>query len=148
MCGIFGYIGFQNAPQIILEGLKRLEYRGYDSWGIAVKNGQHLLIDKRIGKIGSAKVNLPQSYIGIGHTRWATHGGVTVNNAHPHLDCTKTLAVMHNGIVENFQDLKEELIKKGHKFSSETDTEVIIHLIEENLKKTGFATSVNETFNK
>ena len=148
MCGIFGYIGFQNAPQIILEGLKRLEYRGYDSWGIAVKNGQHLLIDKRIGKIGSAKVNLPQSYIGIGHTRWATHGGVTVNNAHPHLDCTKTLAVMHNGIVENFQDLKEELIKKGHKFSSETDTEVIIHLIEENLKKTGFATSVKETFNK
>lgn len=148
MCGIFGYIGKKNASEIVLEGLKMLEYRGYDSWGIAVKDGKQIKVDKHVGKIGTAKVNLPKSNLGIGHTRWATHGGVTVENAHPHLDCTKTLALMHNGIVENFQDLKDELIKKGHNFKSETDTEVIVHLIEENLKKEGFATAVRDAFRK
>ncbi len=150
MCGIFGYVGKQsNAAQAILEGLKLLEYRGYDSWGIAVKVGKKLDVDKHIGKIGIAKVTLPKSSIGIGHTRWATHGGVTVENAHPHLDCTKTIAVVHNGIVENFSELKEELVKKGHRFISETDTEVIPHLIEENLAQgKGFSTSVRDTFNK
>ncbi|MBI2020709.1 glutamine--fructose-6-phosphate transaminase (isomerizing) [Candidatus Daviesbacteria bacterium] len=148
MCGIFGYIGKKNASEVILEGLKRLEYRGYDSWGIAVKGSPNLVVDKHVGKIGSAKTELPKSTVGIGHTRWATHGGVTEANAHPHLDCTKQVAVMHNGIVENFQTLKAELIKKGHKFSSETDTEVITHLIEENLKTKGFASSVRDAFNK
>lgn len=148
MCGIFGYVGPKNAPEVVLEGLKRLEYRGYDSWGIAVKDQQHLRVDKHVGKIGTAKTNLPKSNLGIGHTRWATHGGVTVANAHPHLDCTKTLALMHNGIVENFQALKDKLIKVGHVFKSETDTEVIIHLIEENLKKNGFATSVRDAFQR
>ena len=149
MCGIFGYVGHQNnAAEIILEGLKLLEYRGYDSWGVAVKKNKKLEIDKHIGKIGEAKVDLPQSSLGIGHTRWATHGGVTVANAHPHVDCTKSIAVVHNGIVENFQELKIELIKKGHKFLSETDTEVISHLIEEFLKKEGFASSVRDTFNR
>lgn len=148
MCGIFAYVGKKNnAAGIILEGLKLLEYRGYDSWGVSVKSGRRLLVDKHVGKIGDAKVNLPQSSLGIGHTRWATHGGVTVPNAHPHIDCTKSIAVVHNGIVENFQELKEGLIKKGHKFVSETDTEVIPHLIEENLKHEGFCSSVRDAFN-
>lgn len=148
MCGIFAYVGKQSdAADIVLEGLKLLEYRGYDSWGVAVKRNKKLEVDKHVGKIGDAKVNLPESSLGIGHTRWATHGGVTVSNAHPHLDCTKSIAVVHNGIVENFQELKENLIAKGHKFISETDTEVIPHLIEENLKHEGFSSSVRDSFN-
>ena len=148
MCGIFGYVGNQDkAADIVLEGLKLLEYRGYDSWGISVKQGKNLVVEKHVGKIGDAKVDLPQSTLGIGHTRWATHGGVTQKNAHPHLDCSKTIAVVHNGIVENFQELKTELIKKGHTFISETDTEVIPHLIEENLKHEGFSSSVRDAFN-
>lgn len=148
MCGIFGYLGKnETAGEIILEGLKSLEYRGYDSWGIAVKLGKKFEVEKNIGKIGQVKIHLPDSNLGIGHTRWATHGGVTVKNAHPHLDCTKQIAVVHNGIVENFAQLKEDLIKKGHVFVSETDTEVIPHLIEENLKTRGFATAVRDAFN-
>lgn len=148
MCGIFGYVGKHNkTAEKILEGLKLLEYRGYDSWGIAVKRGKKLDYEKHVGKIGDAKVNLSQSSLGIGHTRWATHGGVTVANAHPHMDCHKQIAVVHNGIVENFQELKTDLLKKGHKFISETDTEVIPHLIEEFLKKEGFASAVRDTFN-
>jgi len=149
MCGIFGYVGKQNgAAETVLEGLKLLEYRGYDSWGVAVKQGKKLVYEKHVGKIGDAKVHLPKSILGIGHTRWATHGGVTEKNAHPHLDCTKAIAVVHNGIVENFQELKTELIKKGHKFISETDTEVIPHLVEENLKHEGFSSSVRDAFNR
>ena len=106
MCGIFAYIGNKNnAAETILEGLKKLEYRGYDSWGIAIKKGGRIDIDKHIGKIGDAKTNLTPSNMGIGHTRWATHGGVTVQNAHPHLDCKKQIAVLHNGIIENFAEL-------------------------------------------
>lgn len=149
MCGIYGYVGKNNnAAKLTLEGLKLLEYRGYDSWGIAVKHGKKIEVDKHIGKIGQAVVKLPQSSFSIGHTRWATHGGVTQVNAHPHLDCTKEIAVVHNGIVENFLDLKDELIKKGHKFISETDTEVIPHLIEDFLKREGFASAVRDAFNK
>ncbi len=149
MCGIFAYIGNKNnAAETILEGLKKLEYRGYDSWGIAIKKGGRIDIDKHIGKIGDAKTNLTPSNMGIGHTRWATHGGVTVQNAHPHLDCKKQIAVLHNGIIENFAELKKELINKGHHFISETDTEVASHLIEENLKNVGFTTAVREAFNK
>ena len=147
MCGIFGYVGSKSdAADIVLEGLKLLEYRGYDSWGIAVKQNKKLVYKKHVGKIGDAKVNLPSSVLGIGHTRWATHGKVTEKNAHPHMDCTKTIAVVHNGIVENFQELKQKLIEKGHKFISETDTEVIPHLIEENLKHEGFSSSVRDAF--
>lgn len=148
MCGIFGYVGNKtNSSEIILSGLKLLEYRGYDSWGVSVKVGKKIEVDKHTGKIGDAKVKLPKSNLGIGHTRWATHGGVTAKNAHPHLDCTKSISVVHNGIVENYQDLKKKLIKKGHKFISETDTEVIAHLIEDNLEINGFATSVKNAFN-
>lgn len=170
MCGIFGYVGKQNnAREIVVEGLKRLEYRGYDSWGVAVKkpksvaddktNLAKFIVEKHVGKISDANLNskpaLPagrflilNSSLGIGHTRWATHGGVTVENAHPHLDCTKTIAVVHNGIVENYEEIKKRLQKAGHKFFSETDTEVIPHLIEENLKAgKGFSTSVRDAFN-
>jgi len=149
MCGIFGYIGNKNnAAHIAFEGLKLLEYRGYDSWGIAVKSDKELVVEKHVGKIGDAKVDLPKSTLGIGHTRWATHGGVTVANAHPHLDCTKTIAVIHNGIIENFEELKNDLIKKGHTFVSETDTEVVSHLIEKYLKKEGFSSAVRDAFNQ
>jgi len=149
MCGIFGYVGTkENAVDIIFDGLKGLEYRGYDSWGIAVKVGQSIAIEKHIGKIGNTKIRLPKSWVGIGHTRWATHGGVTVSNAHPHLDCTGTIAVLHNGIIENYQYFKTELLKSGHVFASETDTEILPHMIEDLLKNNDFATSVKETFNK
>ncbi|MDP2649291.1 MAG: glutamine--fructose-6-phosphate transaminase (isomerizing) [bacterium] len=148
MCGIFGYVGKQdNAGEIVLEGIKLLEYRGYDSWGVAVKKGKAIAMEKYVGKIGDAKIKLPKSNIGIGHTRWATHGGVTVLNAHPHMDCKRQIAVIHNGIVENYEELRKILIQKGHKFVSETDTEVIAHLAEEYLKKEGFASAVRDTFN-
>lgn len=153
MCGIFGYIGSRtSAPDIVLEGLKVLEYRGYDSWGIAVqdmssdKSSKSLVIEKHTGKIGSSVVKLPQSSIGIGHTRWATHGGVTVSNAHPHVDCDRTIAVVHNGIVENYKTLKEELLARGHTFLSDTDTEVIPHLIEDYRKKYTFSEAVRRAF--
>jgi glucosamine--fructose-6-phosphate aminotransferase (isomerizing) len=148
MCGIYGFVSENNhSANEILEGLKLLEYRGYDSWGVAVRDGKQIFVDKQIGKIGTAKLKPRQSNIGIGHTRWATHGGVTVQNAHPHVDCQKTIAVVHNGIIENYQVLKQDLIKKGHKFVSETDTEVFAHLVEEFLKKDGFTTAVKNAFN-
>ncbi|MCS6956249.1 MAG: glutamine--fructose-6-phosphate transaminase (isomerizing) [Patescibacteria group bacterium] len=141
MCGIFAVINDKknNASQTVLEGLKKLEYRGYDSWGIAVKTKNKLVVEKHIGKIGNAKTFLPLSNIGIGHTRWATHGGVFDKNAHPHLDCNNRFAVIHNGIIENYLEIKEKLIKKNHKFLSETDTEIIAHLIEEELKNKDYS---------
>ena len=148
MCGIFGYVGTKStAAEMVLDGLKLLEYRGYDSWGIAVKATTRLQVDKHTGKLGDATTSLPESSMGIGHTRWATHGGVTVENAHPHLDCTKNIAVVHNGIVENYTELKDTLVKNGHSFVSQTDTEVIPHLIEENLKTQDFQSAVKKTFN-
>jgi glucosamine--fructose-6-phosphate aminotransferase (isomerizing) len=151
MCGIFGIVNDKSnsAAQTILEGLRKLEYRGYDSWGIAIKpkNGVSLLVDKHVGKIGEAKTDLPSGSIGIGHTRWATHGGVTDFNAHPHLDCTQKLAVIHNGIVENHQEIKKKLLHQGHQFISETDTEVVAHLIEEYNKSRSITDSVFLTFN-
>src|SRR3989344_1422401 len=160
MCGIFGYVGTRSdAADIVLQGLKLLEYRGYDSWGIAAKAKSDkkqakssFEVEKHIGKIGDAKLNsafsILNSGLAIGHTRWATHGGVTVANAHPHMDCKAQIAVVHNGIVENYEELKTDLIKKGHKFISETDTEVIPHLVEEFLKSEGFSSSVRDAFNK
>ncbi len=136
MCGIFGYIGPKDASRVVLEGLKRLEYRGYDSWGIAVL-ADEIKVNKKVGAIGdilpSSNFHLPTSKIGIGHTRWATHGGITENNAHPHLSTDKSFTLAQNGIVENYQSLKESLTKKGYKFHTETDTEVIVRLIEQKL---------------
>lgn len=152
MCGIFGVINDKSnqASQTVLEGLKKLEYRGYDSWGIALKtNGsEEILIDKHIGKIGHAETTLPAGKIAIGHTRWATHGGVTDANAHPHLDCSKRIAVIHNGIVENYQELESELRHKDHRFVSETDTEIIAHLIEEESKTQSLFQATLNAFKK
>ncbi len=143
MCGIFGYVGKgqKDVESTIIVGLERLEYRGYDSAGIAlIDEKNNFFILKKEGKISNLKkelekINLPVSKIGIGHTRWATHGKVSDENAHPHLDSNGRIAVVHNGIIENYLELKEELVNKGHKFLSETDTEVIAHLIEEYLKE-------------
>lgn len=148
MCGIFGYVGeYPEAGQVVLDGLKRLEYRGYDSWGVAVVDQKRVKVEKKIGKIGHAQITLPPSRVGLGHTRWATHGGVTNENAHPHFDCTEEIALIHNGIVENYRDLKEALTK--HHFKSETDTEVIVHLLEDELKKShDFLLAFQKTFNK
>lgn len=150
MCGIFGYVGReQSTAQMILAGLKTLEYRGYDSWGISVKHNKKITSEKHIGKIGDATTSLSASSLGIGHTRWATHGGVTITNAHPHTNKDRTIAVVHNGIIENFLELKKLLIKNGYTFVTETDTEVIPHMIDFELKKgNGFATSVRNTFNQ
>ncbi len=137
MCGIFGYVGCRekivDVPGMTLAALKRLEYRGYDSWGIAVRNGAGLAVEKHVGKIGLAETTLPLSTIGFGHTRWATHGGVTEPNAHPHQDEARRIALIHNGIVENYIMLKAGLVARGHTFRSDTDTEVIVHLVEEAL---------------
>ncbi len=136
MCGIVGYVGKKkNAVSVLLDGLQRLEYRGYDSAGVAVISGEKIEVTKRKGFISDLKNeahNLRcEGGVGIGHTRWATHGPPSQKNAHPHLDCRGEIALVHNGIIENYLQLKEELLKKGHKFTSETDTEVISHLIEE-----------------
>jgi glucosamine--fructose-6-phosphate aminotransferase (isomerizing) len=136
MCGIFGYIGKdKKQASLVLEGLKSLEYRGYDSWGIVVNHNGKLKRERHTGKIGTSKTTLPPSDTAMGHTRWATHGGVTESNAHPHFDCTGRFAVIHNGIIENEKELRKLLIKKGHKFTSQTDTEIIAHLLEEESKK-------------
>lgn len=135
MCGIVGYLGKKDVDSVILVGLEKLEYRGYDSAGIAAIHDGKLFVKKRAGrlKILYSLMNgqVINGNLGIGHTRWATHGKVTDENAHPHTDCTDTIAVAHNGIIENFRELRKELEKKGHKFRSETDSEVIPHLIEE-----------------
>ncbi|MBW2980376.1 glutamine--fructose-6-phosphate transaminase (isomerizing) [Candidatus Woesearchaeota archaeon] len=138
MCGIVGYIGGKNAAPILLKGLKNLEYRGYDSAGIGTVSEKKVLIEKDIGKIDEVekKVNLSviEGNIGIAHSRWATHGAVTKENAHPHTDCSDKISIVHNGIIENYDELKKKLIEHDHKFKSETDTEVIVHLIEDYYK--------------
>ena len=148
MCGIFGYIGRGDATQIVFNGLKQLEYRGYDSWGVVTLSKRKLSVEKHIGKIGSSQIHLPSSTTALGHTRWATHGGVTDDNAHPHQDCSGTIAVVHNGIIENYLPLKEKLLAQGHKFTSQTDTEVFAHLVEEGMKHQSFITSVRQSFRR
>lgn len=135
MCGIVGYTGTQNAAPVLLEGLKKLEYRGYDSAGIAVVRGDSICISKVTGRIANLcektqDGKLTPGFTGIGHTRWATHGAPTSTNAHPHASNDGRFAVVHNGIIENYMELREELIAKGYHFESETDTEVIVHLVE------------------
>jgi glucosamine--fructose-6-phosphate aminotransferase (isomerizing) len=134
MCGIVGYVGPQAAATIVLEGLKRLEYRGYDSAGIAAVQDGRLVIRRDQGKLGQLEQLLTEQPVGgniaIGHTRWATHGEPNQRNAHPHVDCGGEIAVIQNGIVENFLSLRRQLQAEGHTFSSDTDTEVIVHLVE------------------
>lgn len=154
MCGIFGYAGKRNdASKIVFNGLKALEYRGYDSWGIAVQNPNSkiqipkLIFEKEIGKLPKIppKITKIRSSVALGHTRWATHGGVTDANAHPQTDCSGKIALVHNGIVENWEDLKKGLAK-NHKFRSQTDTEVVVHLVEEFAKKSPFFEAVRKAF--
>ena len=135
MCGIVGYVGPRDAAPILIEGLRRLEYRGYDSAGIAVVTGaREVFIEKKAGKLNNLTDHLngdaPAGHPGIGHTRWATHGQPNDTNAHPHTDCTGHLALIHNGIIENYAEIKTRLVAEGHRFTSETDTEVLAHLIE------------------
>ncbi len=135
MCGIIGYIGSKNAVPILIDGLKRMEYRGYDSAGLALLIKDDLILDKVAGKVSALEKKIKkknyQSNTGIAHTRWATHGAPNDINAHPHLDCEGNIAVVHNGVIENFRALKVYLEKKGHRFYTETDTEVLAHLFEE-----------------
>jgi len=138
MCGIMGYPGNRDTVEVLLEGLRRLEYRGYDSAGVAVSvNGKVELIKSK-GKIAQLaellKKHKPEGPAGIGHTRWATHGPPSTKNAHPHADCKGHLAVVHNGIIENYLELREKLEAEGHTFRSETDTETLAHLFEKYYK--------------
>src|SRR5262245_23136506 len=141
MCGIIGYIGNRQATPILISGLKRLEYRGYDSAGVGIVpiTNNSILVRKTHGKIRNleeliASQPLPHSTLGISHTRWATHGAPNKINAHPHFGPKERILVVHNGIIENYEELREILKKKGHKFLSETDTEIIAHLIEAHYK--------------
>jgi glucosamine--fructose-6-phosphate aminotransferase (isomerizing) len=135
MCGIVGYIGSKKVSSVILDGLRRLEYRGYDSAGIAVIDGQNIKVVRAAGKLRELEENLRLTQLdgsyGLGHTRWATHGRPTEENAHPHRDCSGSMVVVHNGIIENYKELKQQLTAEGHQFKTETDTEVIAHLIEQ-----------------
>ena len=136
MCGIVGYVGEGKALPFILEGLKKLEYRGYDSAGIAVLEDSHIELRKKVGRLSNLEASLDGGLadsvgLGIGHTRWATHGRPSDENAHPHCDCTGDFVVVHNGIIENFASLRDSLVERGHRFVSQTDTEVVAHLIEE-----------------
>ena len=140
MCGIVGYIGNKPAAPVILEGLRRLEYRGYDSAGIAVAgNGQGMQVRRAMGKLRNLEAAVSLSPLdgsyGIGHTRWATQGRPSENNAHPHRDCTGQIVVVHNGIIENYAYLKKSLEEEGHQLATQTDTEVIAHLVEKYLVK-------------
>ena len=134
MCGIVGYVGDKQAAGFLLEGLSKLEYRGYDSAGIAVYDGSEIRVEKSVGRLAALREkigsDMPKGSLGIGHTRWATHGRPSDRNAHPHSDCSGDFVVVHNGIIENYLALKEVLIEEGHAFKSETDTEVVAHLIE------------------
>ena len=135
MCGIFGYVGPNAGAEILMDSLKRLEYRGYDSWGIALAYADKLRLHREAGRITNAalpgeETQAPGCLAGIAHTRWATHGPPTVENAHPHTACNGRLAIVHNGIIENHNTLREKLQAQGAVFSSETDTEVIAHLID------------------
>lgn len=151
MCGIVGYVGEKQAADFLLDGLTKLEYRGYDSAGIAVYDGQKINVEKSVGRLSALKDKLKgrmlQGTVGIGHTRWATHGRPSDVNAHPHTDCTGKFVIVHNGIIENFMPLKEELIAKGHKFVSETDTEVVAHLLED-VYDGDFLKSVNKVLDR
>ena len=153
MCGIVGYIGEKNSVPIIIEGLKRLEYRGYDSAGIALLEKDHCNVVKSVGKVSELESHLngdtDSSTVGIGHTRWATHGAPTVANAHPHFNSDKTLCLIHNGIIENYGVLKKDLQRQGYIFNTENDTEVIVHLIDRFMKKgNGLTKSVRKALNE
>jgi glutamine---fructose-6-phosphate transaminase (isomerizing) len=150
MCGIVGYVGAKPVVSLIIEGLRKLEYRGYDSAGIAVIRNHEIIVRRAPGKLGNLVRSLDREPLagdyGIGHTRWATHGRPTEENAHPHRDCTGKIAVVHNGIIENYVELKTKLQKSGHRFATETDTEVIAHLVESLLPGRSFQQAASLAF--
>src|SRR5437763_1389602 len=146
MCGIIGYIGPKEVVPVLIDGLRRLEYRGYDAAGVAVVRGGHVELRRSAGKLSKLEDVITGHPIegdyGVGHTRWATHGRPTEENAHPHRDCTGKIVVVHNGIIENYLDLKRELQRQGHKFVTETDTEIVAHLVEREMKDDGLENAV------
>src|SRR5690606_14949934 len=146
MCGIVGYLGHKPLLPVLVEGLRRLEYRGYDSAGVAVVRGGAVHVRRSPGKLSNLEEVLGRNPVdgefGVGHTRWATHGRPSEENAHPHRDCSGRIVVVHNGIVENYLDLKRELTAQGHTFSTETDTEVVAHLVEREWHGDGLAEAV------
>ncbi|MCC6991113.1 MAG: class II glutamine amidotransferase, partial [Acidobacteria bacterium] len=152
MCGIIGYIGQRQVVPLIIEGLRKLEYRGYDSAGIAVVNNGELEIRRSAGKLGNLETALAADPLsgeyGLGHTRWATHGRPTEENAHPHRDCKGRIVVVHNGIIENYLELKRELQSQGHTFVTETDTEVVAHLVEREWKDDGLDGAVRRAMTR
>src|SRR5918998_5628823 len=146
MCGIIGYIGQKDVLPILIDGLRRLEYRGYDSAGVAVVREGSIELRRSAGKLARLEEAIVASPLdgeyGIGHTRWATHGRPTEENAHPHRDCTGRIVVVHNGIIENYLDLKRELQQQGHAFTTETDTEIVAHLVEREMRQDGLENAV------
>src|SRR5213078_3967840 len=153
MCGIIGYIGPKDVVPVLIDGLRRLEYRGYDSAGVAVVSNGAVDLRRSAGKLSNLEQIIGSDPItgdyGVGHTRWATHGRPTEENAHPHRDCTGKVVVVHNGIIENYLQLKERLRTTDHQFVTETDTEIIAHLIEEHLKHgSSFEQAVRATVNE
>src|SRR6188474_1852587 len=149
MCGIIGYIGSKEVVPVLIEGLRRLEYRGYDSAGVAVVDHGVMTLRRSAGKLSNLEQVIDKDPIsgayGVGHTRWATHGRPTEENAHPHRDCTGKIVVVHNGIIENYLDLKKELQAQGHKFVTETDTEIVAHLVEREMKDDGLQAAVRRS---
>src|SRR6187399_2856693 len=146
MCGIVGYVGQKPLLPVLVEGLRRLEYRGYDSAGVAVVRDGTMQIRRSAGKLSNLEDVLAQDPLdgsfGIGHTRWATHGRPSEENAHPHRDCTGRIVVVHNGIIENYLELKKELQAQGHEFKTETDTEIVAHLVEREMRDDGLENAV------
>src|SRR5437667_31013 len=146
MCGIIGYIGPKEVVPILIDGLRRLEYRGYDSAGVAVVRNGEVELRRSAGKLSRLEDVITTSPLsgayGVGHTRWATHGRPTEENAHPHRDCTGRIVVVHNGIIENYLDLKQQLQEQGHTFVTETDTEIVAHLVEREMKDDGLENAV------
>src|ERR687894_267321 len=146
MCGIIGYIGPKDVVPVLIDGLRRLEYRGYDSAGVAVVKGGAVNLRRSAGKLANLEQVIGADPLageyGVGHTRWATHGRPTEENAHPHRDCTGKVVVVHNGIIENYLDLKRELQRQGHEFVTETDTEIVAHLVEREMQDDGLENAV------
>src|SRR5213082_1953789 len=146
MCGIIGYIGPKDVVPVLIDGLRRLEYRGYDSAGVAVVRNGCVDLRRSAGKLSNLETVIGTAPIsgdyGVGHTRWATHGRPTEENAHPHRDCTGKIVVVHNGIIENYLELKKELQEQGHEFKTETDTEIVAHLVEREMHGDGLENAV------
>ena len=152
MCGIIGYIGPKPVVPILIDGLRRLEYRGYDSAGIAVVRDGAIDVRRSAGKLARLEDAIRDEPVegvyGLGHTRWATHGRPTEENAHPHRDCTGRLVVIHNGIIENYLELKQQLQREGHRFVTETDTEIVAHLVEREMRGDGLAAAVHRALGR